>query len=175
MLLLCACGTGLQSAGTKPETAVVLTSSESGSQMRIRDVAAIEGAVPVERERAWAELPHVYAGLGIEVEYADARRFELGNPKLQKRSTLGKERLSTYLRCGIGPSGELADTYRVNMTLRSVLQPADGNSTLLVTELEATATPLFGSTTGTVACSSTGRLEGLIHQALLLRISGAGK
>ena len=69
-------------------------------------------------------------------------------------------RPSHYVDCGATPTGPVADDAYVTLTVTVTLQPTSGGHTALATEIAAT-TRARASATGTLHCTTRGRLERL--------------
>ena len=127
--------------------------------------------MPYPIARVWTALPNAYKAIGIPVEYADNRARELGNSRFVTRSMLNQNRLSNYLRCGQGITGPIADTYRIRMNIRTVLRSVSADSTAVETLVEATASPVEGTSGNPQECTSAGTLEQAIVKRLLWEAS----
>lgn len=129
-------------------------------------------ALPAPPERAWAELPAVYAQLEIPLDHADAAARRLGNEGWLARRIEG-ERLSEYVDCGEGPLGAPhADRYEVRLAVASRVVPS-GSASTIETTVAGTARDRAVSG-GSLPCFSTGTLEARIAALLQLRLMGAG-
>jgi len=108
-------------------------------------------------ERVWTVLGSVYVGLGIQLSVSDRKRFELGNAGFRARRIDGK-RLSTYLNCGSGVTGEHADDYDVTLKVITRLVPYGNSSTVVATLVDASAKARDVSSVP-LPCGSLGILE----------------
>lgn len=167
--LLAAC-----SANAPPSTQTVRSTVSISSQDVVgnttieafQDVGGTTHQLGVGPDQVWAVLPTVYQGLGIAVgtSLPDART--IGNTKLVLNRTLAGKPLSTFLSCGDGPTGTpLADSYRVNMALVTMLNPMPNGGTRVETRVGASATNRAVSG-APVSCTTTGRLEALIAERI---------
>lgn len=52
-------------------------------------------------DRAFAAYPAVFGELGIEPGIVDAKQHVFGNAGIKMRNSLGRQRLSKYLDCGM--------------------------------------------------------------------------
>lgn len=119
-------------------------------------------------EQAWKGLVQAYPALGIPITEIDPRSHAIGNRDLRVRGRLGDTRLSSYLECGRTQGRASANTYEVQLSVRTRLESSAPGTTTVSTHLNATARPsTFAG--HDVRCSSTGRLERRIAVEVLLR------
>jgi hypothetical protein len=155
-------------------TADVVIHTTSGTPLRMtveRDPSKHRVAAPLAK--SWGELAKVYDALGIPLEYADHRTNRAGNTRFVMSRTLAGQPVSTFLRCGYGAAGALADTHRVRMHIATELKATAGDSTAVYTQIEALASPMDGTSTTTTNCTSTGALEMAIVQLLKQQVGEA--
>lgn len=167
--LLAAC-----SGNAPPSTQTVRSTVSVSSQDAIGNttIESIQGSggtthqVGATPDRVWAVLPAVYQGLGIAVGTNLPEARTIGNTKLVLNRTLAGQPLSTFLSCGDGPTGTpLANNYRVDMALVTMLNPTPNGGTRVETRVGASATNRAVSG-ASVACATTGRLEALIAERI---------
>jgi hypothetical protein len=152
-------------------TADVVIHTTSGTPLRMtveRDPSKHRVAAPLTK--SWGELAAVFDELAIPLEYADHRTNRAGNTRFVVMRTLAGQPVSTFLRCGYGAAGALADTHRVRMNIATELKPASADSTAVYTQVEALASPMDGTNTAAANCTSTGALEMAIVQLLKQRV-----
>jgi hypothetical protein len=107
-------------------------------------------------------IPDAYDSVGIAISDLDPRRHVVGNSGFTARRRLGKVALSRYLDCGNSQLGPSADEYQINMSVMSSVQPRQGDTTVVTTNVDATGTGLqFAGQS--VRCTSRGELEKRIH------------
>jgi len=121
--------------------------------------------VDAPRDRVLSALSAAYSELGIEMKVYDSGSGQVGNRNLVKSSRLAGERLSRFLRCGTVIGGDAADNYRVTMSIISQATPSEGGTTV-ETWLTASARD-HGTSSGGVACATTGSLEDRINRLVL--------
>jgi hypothetical protein len=117
-----------------------------------------------------AALDSAYADLGIEVKLWNPQTGEVGNKNFKKMYRLGGKPLSDYLGCGTITTGQVADNYRVTMSLVSHVTPA-GTVSRVETQLTAYAEDI-GSSKGTLSCLTLGTLEARLHDLAVRRLGG---
>jgi hypothetical protein len=164
VLLLAGCATAQSEPRPNMEKSAdeISIQTTGGTPLRLtvdRDPSRHKVAAPVRT--AWPELGKVYEELKIPLEFADHRANRLGNTRFNVTRQLAGKSMSTFLRCGIGQAGQLADTHRIRMSIITELKPA-GDSTAVFTQIDARATPVDGTNTTVTVCSSSGALESAI-------------
>src|SRR5262245_39065464 len=107
----------------------------------------------------WAVLADVYEDLPVPLDFADPRGYRAGNTHFVTRSSIGSRRLSTFLRCGVGPAGPLADSHRITMQVLTELKPVSSDTTMVFTQVNAVSSSVNGSSRAPVTCATTGALE----------------
>ncbi len=149
-----------------PSEVVIQTMGGAPIKLTVdRDPSHHKVAAPLTK--SWAEIAKVYDDLAIPMEFADHRGNRVGNTRFIPARVLAARPMSTYLRCGLGAAGALADTHRIRMNILTELKPASKDSTLVFTQIDASAAPMDGTSTAATVCTSTGALESAI--VLLLR------
>jgi hypothetical protein len=104
--------------------------------------------------------------LNIRLEFADAGSFQAGNSRFIAPRQIARRPKSTYLRCGSGPGGQLADSHRVTMSLITELRAVATDSTDVFTQIVASASTAEGTSTEPVICATSGALEQTLAQLL---------
>jgi len=127
--------------------------------------------VPFPLARVYQVLLGIYAELKIPTEVKDSAAGQLGSQMFYRQNTLGGKQISTYLSCGDGITGPLADYYRVYMNIWSTLAPKNDHSVVLRTAYLAGAVNVSEGSRQPMPCESTGRLEYRIHQMLLKKLT----
>jgi len=122
------------------------------------DREVVTEAIAATPAAAWAGLQTAYEELGIPVKEMNEDVMTLGNPKFILSRSLNRNRLSTYLDCGAGPSGSYADLYRIEMQIRSSIIAIEGGIQVN-TYVAAVARSMEGTSNNLVRCASKFRLE----------------
>ena len=113
-------------------------------------------AVPLDK--VWELLPAAYASLSIPITVREPANRVIGAERMRTHHYLGDVRLSKLLNCGEIEGTLNADTFDVNLSMLTQLQPNSSGGTTLITRVDAAAKP--ASTSGQYnSCSSTGELE----------------
>ena len=168
--------TGCASAGTPPAGAGApgsISGTETGGVIRMgQDSRAVSVALAASPDQVWAALPGVYRELGIQAEMRDDATRSIGTRGFTG-GRIGGKRTMDYVRCGNQGSGPSSGgMFRTRLTIVTRVMAASGGKTELVTEVGGTATPVEGTSTGVVACASTGDLEQRIRELALKAIAG---
>jgi hypothetical protein len=122
--------------------------------------------------KVWAALPAVYRKLGITPDRNDAATMTIGT-QAYTQSRLDGRRTLEWMRCGnqgAGPSS--GGMVRTRFTILSTVRPAANDRSDLVTTITGTATPVEGTSTGPVSCTSTGDLEQRIRSLVVAELTG---
>lgn len=107
----------------------------------------------------WVALRAAYDSLSLPVGSVDEASHTLGTPaRVRVVRRLGKIPLSKFLNCGDTQGRPAADSYEVQLTVQTTLQPVNSATTTVLTTVVAEARPITFS--GEYArCTSTGALE----------------
>jgi hypothetical protein len=167
LLPLLACGsagprsidTGARVDRNSPATPIILQTEGSTS----------EHAIAAPADEVWRVLVTVFESLEIPVtELSGMRAVE--NRGYPARRIDG-QRMSRFFECGSNVTGEIADSYRVTVSVRSSVEATSVASSVVVTELDAVATAR-DTRSGELHCSSKGTLERLIGERVREFIPG---
>lgn len=142
-----------RSAGAGPVTTVELRTELLETRVEV-------GAPPAD---AYAALHQAYAALRIPAPFRDDASMTLANDRLTLMRSFAGEPLSVFFTCGRtqGYTGDVADFYRLRVSIRSGIASAPGGSAV-TTAVEATAHNPERSGREGMNCRSTGMLERLI-------------
>ncbi|MCY3613402.1 MAG: hypothetical protein OXH51_17905 [Gemmatimonadetes bacterium] len=113
--------------------------------------------IGVAAELAWRALGGVYGELGIPVTSSNPQTMELGNPGYSARR-VGGDRMNTFVDCGSGLAGPMANLYDVTLTVSTRLTAKGPQSTEVLTIVDAFGEPRAVSG-NMVHCQSRGVLE----------------
>jgi len=160
--LVVSCATS--TAGTPPSETVRVLGAGGGMTAEIHPGDQLRGgdvAMPIDR--AWLAVRAVYDSLRLPVSRYDAATHTIESPTQRLRRRLGDVPLSRYLNCGNAQGVSGADTYEVQLAVRTTLRVNDAGGTSVLSFVNAEARPITIS--GDYArCSSTGKLEALIFE-----------
>ena len=118
----------------------------------------------------WAALPAVLDGMGISPTFIDPQSRVIGNQGFRMGRVDGA-RPNTFIDCGSGLSGPLANLHEVTLSVLVSLT-AEGEATVVQTTVDANARPRAVS--GNAAhCQSRGELELRVTNKVLEALGGA--
>jgi hypothetical protein len=166
LLSLASCATS--TAGTSGSETVRVIGAGGAMTAEIHPTDESRGgeiAIPVDR--AWAAMRAVYDSLRLPVATVDPTTHMIESPTLRLRRRLGDTPLSRYLRCGNTQVAPSADTYEVQLLVRTTLRANDAGTTAILTLVNAEARPVTISA-DYARCASTGKLE-----ARIVELTGA--
>ena len=126
--------------------------------------------VPGSPGRVFNALAQVYAELKIETPLLDSVELEIGNEKFFKRGSLAGRRLSGFVECGSGLTGEYADNHRVDLSLVTFVRPKTAERSTIRSALLGAAINVTEGAKPTQNCNSNGELERLIHQRVVQKL-----
>ena len=129
-----------------------------------------KAAVPAPPNRVFDAAKLVYEELGVPAGTNDPATGRVGNTDFWKQRRLGNEPLSSYLNCGDSFTGPVANTYRIYISLLSIVRPDGKGGSELETAFHAQAQNMEGSSSDRISCGSTGRLEERIRKTVLLKV-----
>jgi len=143
-----------------PGSAASINETETGGFIRLsQESKAVSIGIEASAARVWSVLPAVYGRLGIAAEVREEASRTIGTRGFTQQRLDGR-RTGDWVTCGNQGSGPgMGGRYRTRLSIIStVRQRSDGGSDLL-TEVGGSAAPVEGTSTGAVACASTGGIE----------------
>lgn len=177
--VLAACGTSTGTRAVPNDRPVELPPSvtNTGSSVEVRTSNPDRGftmEIAVPPEQAWQALLETFNDFEFEPDGIDTRTRQIAVEGLS-RSRIAGERAESLVRCGnsgAGPSA--ASRFRIRFSFVSRVLPDEGSS-IVHTRVQASATPIDGSSIGRVGCVSTGSLEERIHTGVSVKLGIAPK
>lgn len=142
------------------------------SRRILLDTLAVWTPVPQAPDVALADARRVIDSLKLAVTGADTLARVIYNTELVTHGSMLNERMSTFLRCGWGMTGEHADTWRVSLGYAVYVKPVAGGGSTLGVAIAASARDVEGAAKPPVQCSSTGAFEQRIAKAVAARGGG---
>lgn len=122
-------------------------------------------------DQVWSALIQTYIALDVPMGTINTDEHILGNQQLSVQGRFAGERASEFLNCGFGTLGTPnSNTYRIQLSLLTALEPAADGGTQLVTRVDARGTSNEGVSTAAVRCRSTGALEERIANMVRERV-----
>lgn len=144
-----------------------------GKRVRVLlDTLAVWELLPGTSGQVYARTRMILDVLKIPYTRADSLGGFIFNEGFVPRGgRLAGRANSTSLRCGFGPTGDYADSWRVKVTYAVFIQPSDSGNTRLAIALMGEAKDMSGAGSATQPCTSTGQLESDITQLVRKRLS----
>lgn len=168
------CASSGSSTGSEmPSPSERIVASDNQTTYRTSVAPNAKVPIPVAPDRAFAAVREVYAELGVPFAMNDPAIGRIGNTNFFKTHKFGNEAISTYLNCGNSITGSAADSYRVYISLVSMVRPDGQGTTELETSFTAQAQNMEGTAGDRIACGTTGRLEERIRKSVLQKVAAA--
>lgn len=167
-LALCGCASSntTPSPENTPHQATILMggSSPTGAMptlMADRPVATsmTVAASPVD---VWAAAKKVYAALDIPVTIDNPGAHQLGNDNFVKNRQMAGHSMTEFADCGSGMEGPKAASYRMYLSLLTVVTPDGKGGTVVQTTFVPMAQDVAGGSTDRIPCGTSGRFESLV-------------
>ena len=171
-LVLAGCASSPSPTTRSPGPSASIGATETGTTFRLgEDPNAVSVSIENSPDQVWAVLPGVYRELGISSDATDAATRTVGT-KAFSGSRVGPHRTTEVVTCGTqgaGPSS--GGMFRTRLSILTRVESA-GSGTRLSTEITGSATRVEGTSTGPIACVSTGLLEKTIRERVQRAIAG---
>jgi hypothetical protein len=117
----------------------------------------------------YAVLTLAYADVGLTAKEIDQNAQQAGTGTFRAQYRLGKQRMSTFLDCGLDPMGlRQADSYAISLRVTTQILPEGENRSTVRTLVQATGRPPSNSGIEN-HCPSLGILEEKIAKAVAAR------
>jgi hypothetical protein len=160
LLALSACSNQrLDTGATRPESVRIV--SGAGEATSISTTASHRPStitMPLTADQVWRALPVAYQRLEIPVADLQTATRVIGNSNLRLRRRFAGANLNQFIDCGSTQSGANADSYEVQLSILTQVQPRDDGRSTLTTTVEAMARPV--NFAGAFSrCFSRGTLE----------------
>ncbi len=137
--------------------------------MLIDSVATAPVSVPTSPALTYGAAAAVLEELKVPLSVNEPQNGVLGSEGFTIMRLLGRVRLSQYLSCGSGMSGEYADVRRVTMALFVWVDSAGPSESRVRVGMLAGAQDLAGVSRNAVLCGSTGALEAFLTDEIRKR------
>ena len=131
--------------------------------------------IPAAPSRAFEALKKVYEEIGVPPGTNDPGTGRFGNTDFWKTRRLANEPISAFLNCGEGFTGPAANSYRIYISLISVVRPDGKGGSELETAFAAQGQNMEGTSSDRIPCGSTGKLEERIRKGVLLKLGATDK
>src|SRR5512144_2724164 len=153
---------------SRPTERIVASDNQGVIRTSVAPNARITIEVPPAR--ALAVIQSVYDALGIPSATVDAASGTITAPRFYKTRKLGDANLSMYFNCGDSLIGNIADNYRIYITVVSAVRADGKGGTELETAVTGEAADMGGASSGKIPCGSTGRLEDRIQNGVRQKV-----
>ena len=131
LITLAACATSTRATAGPSET-VRVTGAGGAMTAEIHPTDQLSRRrPPIQIDRAWAAARAVYDSLHLPVAGADPATHVIESPTVRVRRRLGDTPLSKYLNCGDTQGAQSADTYEIQLAVRTTFRAHDGVTSIL--------------------------------------------
>ena len=168
---------GCASAGnvpdeTTPRQAAIFQSPETGVLMADRPRAAT-AEIAATPEAVWYAVKRAYLDFDVPVTVDNPTAHQIGNSNFFKMHSFGGHPMAELVDCGNGmtgpkaatsraqapTSGPKAATYRIYISLLTLVTPDGKGGTTLLTTFVPMGQDISGNSSDRIPCGTTGRLE----------------
>ena len=173
LLLLAVTTVGCASSGGPPSVAMPTERTIAVDDQNVYRTTVMPNAkvaIPMAPNRVYDAVKAVYEELGVPPGTVDPSTGRFGNLDFYKQRRLANEPLSTFIHCGDGFTGPVANSYRIYMSLLSVVRPDGKGGSELETAFTSAAQNMEGSSSDRISCGTTGRLEERIRKGVFLKL-----
>ena len=140
-----------------------IVASDRQGVIRSSDAPNTRVTIDAPPSRVLAVIKSVYDEIGIPEATVDGASGRISAPTFNKMRKFGNENLSMFFNCGDSLNGNIANTYRIYITVVTAVRPNGKGGTELETAVTGSAADMGGSSSGRVQCGTTGRIEELIQ------------
>jgi hypothetical protein len=167
---------GCASSGPKTDSEIArpterIIASDRQGMIRTSVGENAKVAIGAPPSRVLAVIKSVYDELGLPSATVDPASQRITAPTFDRMRTLGKTNLSMYFNCGDSLNGNIANTYRVYISVVTAVRPDGKGGTELETAVSGAAADMAGASSGRIPCGTTGRLEEFIHEGVRQKVS----
>ncbi len=157
LLAACASGGGNVPLGGTEQTINLADGTGGVLRMRGSDGARVSTiAAPVDK--VWRVLPVVFDSLGLALTDINPATHLIGNSGMKVHAKLGATALGKYIDCGSTQGFPSAESYDIQMSVKTQVEAASDGSTNIGTLVEAVGRPMAFAGEY-VRCSTKGELE----------------
>jgi hypothetical protein len=137
---------------------VIYSSKETGTLYGEKPIAAT-AQLAVAPATVWFAVKKVYADLDIPVAVENPAARQIGNSNFFKMRQLAGRPMTEFVDCGSGMTGPKAATYKIYISLLTMVIPDGKGGTSVQTTFVPTGQDMTGSSADRITCATTGRLE----------------
>ena len=164
LLLLCALS-GCASAATQTEATTakqaVIFQGENGTIYAERPRATMV-TIAAPAATVWLATKKVYADLDIPLTVDNPAMHQLGNQNFVKTRQFAGESMTQLVDCGSGMTGPKAASYRIYMSLLTLVTGDGKGGTTVQTTFVPMGQDMSGGSSDRIPCGTTGRLEAIV-------------
>jgi hypothetical protein len=125
-------------------------------------------------EDVWSAVLRTFDDLEIPPTRVDAAaRVVASSSRLRSGRAFAGEPPASLINCGASIGGPVTMTHRVELSVQVSLRPAEGDATHMLVLVSGRA-DAPGTSSGSIQCRTTGRLEQRLAQEVELRLHGNG-
>lgn len=169
VVLLVACTPGAGStSGPAPEAPSQINRTTGGYDVQLANAAKpVAATLPISPARLWPIALHAYTSLGLRADVVDSVGHRVWTRREAAYHSMAHQRLSSLFDCGSDLTGAIADDWRLQVNALMAVAPAESpDHSSVVMSMVVTATPVGGSSSTVTQCSSRGRLEAMLLDAI---------
>jgi len=173
LVTVAACSTAGGSASTsaRPDPTVRVMGVGGGASLTMAaSDPSTSHALPFSVQQVWLALPSAFDELGVPVQTRDPVKHRIGNEGFTAHHRLNKVPLSRYIDCGSSQLGQNADDYDVRLSFTAQATPGKGDTTNLITTIDAAARPATYAQDYS-QCSSKGSLEARLIELVKAKLA----
>ena len=155
---------GCASAGTSQQTPevrpAIYVSNETGILYGEHPHAAT-ATIAASPAAVWVAIRAVHSEFGIPVTVENGALHQIGNPSFYKTRSLAGQSMSKFVDCGSGIDGPKAASYRIYISLLTIVTDDGKGGTTVQTTFIPMGQDMTGGSSDLIACGSSGRFEQL--------------
>jgi hypothetical protein len=159
LVVLCGCasaGTSEQAAEHQPAVFV----SDQGTLLGERPHATT-ATIAASPAAVWLAIRAVHAEFAIPVTVENAALHQIGNPSFYKTRSLAGQPMSEFVDCGSGIDGPKAASYRIYISLLTIVTDDGKGGTTVQTTFIPVGQDMTGGSSDRITCGTSGRFEQL--------------
>ena len=162
---------GTQTDISRPSERIVATDAQG--VIRTSDAPNARVTIDAPVSRVLAVIKPVFDELGIAGATVDAATGTITAPTFFKMRKFGNDNLSMYFNCGDSLNGNIANTYRIYISVAAAVRSNGRGGSEIETAVNGSAADMGGASSGRIPCGTTGRLEELIQNRVRQKTAGA--
>jgi len=161
LILASACASsGTTVEDTTPKQAAIFQSAETGTLLADRPRATAI-TVAATASNVWLAVKSVYGEMDIPVVVDNPSAHQLGNTNFFKTRVIAGQPMTQFVDCGSGMTGPKAATYRIYISLLTLVTPNANGGTTVQTTFVPMGQDVSAGSSDRIPCGSTGRFEQL--------------